>query len=363
MQQLKPTNAAELADAMAGGRAIRLLGNNTKSRWAGPGTDAAVEIRTTALNQVLAYEPRDLTVSVGAGMPWAEFTALLAANHQMVPLDPPYAASATVGGVIAANHSGPRRRLFGTARDLVIGMQYATVEGKLIQSGGMVVKNVAGLDMGKLMIGSWGTLAAIASVNFKLIPRDKYTRTFIQRYDTVQAAFAERSRILHGVLQPAAVDIVNLDGGAQWILAIGVGGSQALIDRYSTELASFEPLDLAAERTFWHKIESFPGQFLAQHPGGAILRAASTLRDQPASVAGHRGPSISRAANGVTYLYFEEAPSVPPVAAQLMEAGPDHRSAGQMWPAPGDDFAVMENIKRMLDPKQLLNKGRFYGRI
>ena len=88
----------------------------------------------------------------------------------MVPLDPPFAEAATVGGVVAANSSGPRRRLYGTARDLVIGMQFATLEGKLVQSGGMVVKNVAGLDMAKLMIGSFGTLAAIAVVNFKLLP-------------------------------------------------------------------------------------------------------------------------------------------------------------------------------------------------
>ena len=89
----------------------------------------------------------------------------------MVPLDPPFSAGATVGGVVASNSSGPRRRLYGTARDLVIGMQFATLEGKLVQSGGMVVKNVAGLDMAKLMIGSFGTLAAIAVVNFKLHAR------------------------------------------------------------------------------------------------------------------------------------------------------------------------------------------------
>ncbi len=119
---------------------------------------------------MLEYEPRDLTISVEAGLPWREFTSLLAANRQMVPLDPPFAADATVGGVVAANSSGPRRRLYGTARDLVIGMRFATLEGKLVQSGGMVVKNVAGLDMAKLMIGSFGTLAAIAVVNFKLLP-------------------------------------------------------------------------------------------------------------------------------------------------------------------------------------------------
>ena len=97
----------------------------------------------------------------------------------MVPLDPPFADQATVGGVVAANSSGPRRRLYGTARDMVIGMRFATLEGKLVQSGGMVVKNVAGLDMAKLMIGSFGTLAAIAVVNFKLVPMPEAERSFL----------------------------------------------------------------------------------------------------------------------------------------------------------------------------------------
>ena len=127
----------------------------------------------------------------------------------MVPLDPPFAREATVGGVVASNASGPRRRLYGTARDLVIGMQFATLEGKLVQSGGMVVKNVAGLDMAKLMIGSFGTLAAIAVVNFKLAPTPEVERSFLLPFDSLADAMAARNRILASALQPAAVDLLN----------------------------------------------------------------------------------------------------------------------------------------------------------
>ena len=98
--------------------------------------------------------------------------------------------------MVAANTSGPRRRLYGTARDVVIGMKFATLEGKLVQSGGMVVKNVAGLDMAKLMIGSFGTLAAIAVVNFKLAPIPLLTRTFVLSHRTLKEAMATRDRIL-----------------------------------------------------------------------------------------------------------------------------------------------------------------------
>ena len=87
--------------------------------------------------------------------------------------------------MIASNGSGPRRRLYGTARDLVIGMKFATLEGKLVQSGGMVVKNVAGLDMAKLMIGSFGTLAAIAVVNLKLAPAPEVERSFLLAFESL----------------------------------------------------------------------------------------------------------------------------------------------------------------------------------
>ena len=100
---------------------------------AGPVHPADATISTISrMNRVLQYEPADLTISVEAGMRWTDLTALLAGNHQMIPLDPPFAGSATVGGVVAANTSGPRRRLYGTARDVIIGMKFATLEGKLV---------------------------------------------------------------------------------------------------------------------------------------------------------------------------------------------------------------------------------------
>ena len=176
-----------------------------------------------------------------AGLPWCEFTRLLAENRQMIPLDPPFADGATVGGVMAANSSGPRRRLYGTARDLVIGMQFATLEGKLVQSGGMVVKNVAGLDMGKLMIGSFGTLAAIAVVNFKVLPMPEVERSFLLPFDSLAAAMAARNRILKGGLQPAAIDLLNPAaagdlGNRAWLLAVRAGGNAAAVERYEREI-------------------------------------------------------------------------------------------------------------------------------
>src|ERR1700722_7225875 len=234
-----PGSPEELAQclAQAGSRnqRITLLGHCTKGRMGGPIAPSDVTISTAGLKNVLEYEPRDLTVSVGAGITYCELTRVLAEHQQMIPLDPPFSERATMAGILAANTSGPRRRLYGSARDMVIGMTFATLEGKLIRTGGMVVKNVAGLDMGKLLIGSFGTLAALATLNFRLYPKPAATRTLVQNFDTIAGVMAARDEVLKSRLQPAAIDIVKSAGPFQ--LAIQAGGSLSLLDRYSRELS------------------------------------------------------------------------------------------------------------------------------
>src|SRR5258708_11731902 len=201
--------AAQFAEADLRGESISLGGNFTKTGMGGPTVVSDVTISTGKLNRVLQSEPRDLTVSVEAGITYRDLSRVLAEHRQMIPLDPHFSENATAGGILAANVSGPRRRLYGTARDMVIGMTFATLEGKLVETGGMVVKNVAGLDMGKLMIGSFGTLAAIAVVNFRVHPMPAGTRTFVRRFDAAADAAQARNAVLESVLQPMAVDLLK----------------------------------------------------------------------------------------------------------------------------------------------------------
>src|SRR5260221_10100098 len=177
--------AAQLAEANSGAQSVTLGGNFTKTLMGGPTVVSDVTISTAKLNRVLEYEPRDLTISVEAGITYRDLSRVLAEHRQMIPLDPHFSDAATVGGILAANVSGPRRRLYGTARDMVIGMTFATLEGRLIKTGGMGVENVAGLDMGKLMIGSFGRLAAPATANFRAHPVPPATRTFILEFENI----------------------------------------------------------------------------------------------------------------------------------------------------------------------------------
>ena len=381
---LAPSNPAELAealrDAAAAGRTIALAGNSTKRRMAGPLEPADVALTTMSLRDVLQYEPRDLTISVAAGLSWCEFTHLLAENRQMVPLDPPFADGATVGGVISANCSGPRRRLYGTARDMVIGMTFATLEGKLVKSGGMVVKNVAGLDMAKLMIGSFGTLAAIAVVNFKLQPMPEVERSFLLPFDSLAAAMAARNVILKGPLQPAAIDLFNPAaartlGGAAWLLALRAGGNEVAVQRYEREFAHFtDALAFEDERqqTLWRHVENFTPLFLAAHEDGAVVRASCTLKDAEAVMKSFPGPAVARAGSGVCYGYFERAQAAADWLSgahgsgskAVIEFAPEQSQRTlDLWPAPGGDFEIMQRVKHLFDPRNLLNRGRLYRLI
>jgi glycolate oxidase FAD binding subunit len=365
---LYPCTAEELAeqlhDASAKRQSISLRGAGSKSGMAGPVAPSDVAISTSRLNRILQYEPRDLTVSVEAGLSWREFSAALAKNGQMVPLDPFFAEEATVGGVVAANVSGPRRRLYGSGRDMVIGMTFATLEGKLIRTGGMVVKNVAGLDMGKLMIGSFGTLAAIAVVNFKVHPRPIATRTFVQEFLRATETIAARDRILKSVLQPAAIDIVKSAQG--YDLAIQAGGSPAVLDRYTRELSGFRALDDAQAQTFWNKIREFTPDFLRTHPEGAVTRVSCALSEVGAVLEALPPPAIARAGSGICYGYFPETRGlrIPAVGHGVVEfAPPAYRATAELWPSQGSDFAMMKRVKEMFDPLGLLNRGRLYGHI
>jgi glycolate dehydrogenase FAD-binding subunit len=344
---ISPRTPEELAEALRGlaaaRRTIHLGGGFTKDRLGGPVSVADETVSTACMRRLLQYEPKDLTVSVEAGMPWTELEGTLAANGQMLPLDPPTGPgweAATVGGVIGANLSGPRRRLHGTARDMVIGMTFATLEGKLVKSGGMVVKNVAGLDMAKLMIGSFGTLAAVAVVNFKLFPIPPASRTFVMDFTTAAEAFAERDRILITMLAPAAIDIVNWP--ADFRVLIRASGNAGVIGRFTGELNGYRWVEGPEEIALWREVREFTPRFLAANPDGGVAAMRSALSEMAGAASALRVPWIARAGSGIIYAHHASDAPVEQIR---------------------DETGIMKKVKHMFDPDALLNRGRLYGYI
>ena len=345
---------------------------------AGPILPSDVDVSTAALNKVLDYERNDLTISVGAGLPFTELQGLLRRNGQMIALDPPFAEEATVGGVLAANCSGPMRRGYGTARDLVIGMTFATLDGKLIKTGGMVVKNVAGLDMGKLLIGSFGTLAIITSVNLRVHSRPEATETFVFDAPKLQEILGKRKEVLQSPLKPMSVDMLSKSAGlGGWLLAVRAGGTRAVLNRYARELRQAAVLKDAEETAFWKQISEFTPNFLNGNPSGVVLRIGTSLEDIGVLLESLSSPCISRSASGVTYVYFNSWEMATPIWnlakernwSAVVEFAPDEfRSAHELWLPPrslpgANSFTMMERVKQMFDPDKLLNRSRLYGRI
>jgi len=378
---LEPCDARELAEALreaaARGRSISLGGNFSKQAMGGPTAPAEVIISTRRLRRVLSYDPRDLTVSVEAGLRFAELSRLLAGYGQMVPLDPCFGEHTTVGGALAANLSGPRRRLYGAPRDMLIGMKLATVEGKIIESGGMVVKNVAGLDVGRLLIGSFGTLAAIVSANFRSFPIPPAWRTYWRSFPELSAALEARDRILKSPLQPAALDLLNPAGAARlghqgYLLALEAGGSLTVLERYSRELPGWEVMPPEQAEQFWSRVREFAPEHLAAFPEGCVVRVSSTLAGLASVLAAAEGPALARAGSGTVWVCFPDCESAQKWTrfassrawqAVIEFAPPERKLQMDLWPAPGDDFGLMQKLKQMFDPHHLLNRGRLYGRI
>lgn len=375
MTEWLPSTAGDLAallhDAAGHETHVRVEGAGTKRQWGGPPTQGSL-LRTTALNRVLEYEPRDLTICLEAGVRLRDLAPLLAANGQMLPIDPPYSGEATIGGIVATGVSGPRRRLYGGIRDQVIGMVFATMGGELVTSGGKVVKNVAGLDMQKALIGSFGTLAVITQVNFKLAPLPPSTRTFVLPADSNSEIAALRSRILSGVLQPVALDALNaaassaLGFEANPCLVVRASGAERVLARYAQELPGAQPLEGDAEQALWRGIEAFPeGPRILAQASHAMPELAAILDSAPAE-------AIARAANGVALLALHsrgqakewlEATADRPWSRVILKAPVEDSIELEQWPEPGPDLELMRRLKETFDPANLLNKGRLYGRI
>ena len=374
-----------LQSAAAQHHSIELGGGNSKRLMAGPIAPAETRISTTAMKRILQYEPRDLTISVEAGLPYAELSRALAANGQMIPLAGPYSSEATIGGLVASNTSESRRRGYGTARDLVIGMEFATLEGKLVRSGGMVVKNVAGLDMGKLMIGSFGTLAAITTLNFKLLPIPTVSRTLLFAFEDLKAAAALYESVMKTGLNPLAADLLNpilsvQFGLKSFILALQFGGNQAVIERSVRESTALAPdpgtvrgLASDEEQRFWTGIAAITSRHLEKFRDGVVARVSTPISESFGALATVESAGHSMAASGVVRAWFGR----PDAASRWLQTCLKHgwkgviefagenvdRGSLALWPGPGGDFEIMKRVRTMFDPEGLLNRGRLFNLI
>ncbi|HEX2171477.1 MAG TPA: FAD-binding oxidoreductase, partial [Dehalococcoidia bacterium] len=195
----RPGSAAEVGEALAIAQghsaAVAPTGGATKLGLGNPPRRLDILLALDALIGIVDYSPADLTVTCRAGTVWRDLQAHLAAHGQFVPIDPPFADRATVGGVLATNSYGPSRIGYGTARDHLIGVAVANPDGAVTRAGGKVVKNVAGYDLNKLYIGSLGTVGVIVEATWKLLPVPVASATLLFSLDGPNAATDIATRV------------------------------------------------------------------------------------------------------------------------------------------------------------------------
>ena len=352
------------------GLALVVRGGGTRQGWGRPPRRCDAVLDTALLRGVVEHAPGDLVCTVRAGTTLAELGDVLAAAHghrQRLPLDPPQPAEQTLGGAVATAAAGPLRVRYGTARDLVIGARFVLADGTVGHSGGKVVKNVAGYDVTRLLVGSLGTLAVITEVTVRLHPVPPASRTLL-----VERASAARLAGLGDLLRTAPVVLGIADiCWPEAICRLRVEGAEEAVDDQAAclaELTGGRPLDDAEAAELdasvaarpWRGTGAIAGIAVPRTRVAGLLEAASAFATE----------IVVRAPLGVAEARLPERPEL---VTQLREAVERlgghlvlHRGgaalAGVAWPAAaGPEVALMRSLKRALDPEGVLAPGRALG--
>jgi glycolate oxidase FAD binding subunit len=368
---VRPATVADvvdvLRDAASSGRSVVPVGAGTKTSWAAPPTSCDVVLDTTGLDRVVEHVAGDLVVVAEAGVRLSDLQAHVGAAGQLLGLDPPE-PGATLGGVVSANASGPRRLRYGTVRDLLIGVTVVLADGTVASAGGKVVKNVAGYDLGKLYTGAHGSLGVVVSTTWRLHPVPPARAVVVLPLADAREAGALAVRLARSTLTPSAVELV-----AQ------AGGSGELVVVFESIRASVEAQSQAAVALLGAGTvsEEPPGAFGCR-PGGTddvLLRLAfvpSALSDVLSALPVGTQVAAS-AATGVAYAAVaasQAATALPALRAALaahdgtavvLHAPDDVRPALDHWGPIGDALPLMVRVKDRFDPGRRLSPGRFVG--
>jgi len=393
--RVTPSTREDLAEALhaadSRGQAVAPMGGGTQLDLGMPPTRLDLIIETTRLDKVVEYEPADLTVTVEAGLPFAELQKRLAEQGQFLALDPPATPGATLGGLMATNASGPLRFGYGTARDLVIGTRVANPDGTVTHAGGRVVKNVAGYDLNKLYIGSLGTLGIIVELSFKLAPIPPATNTIVGQFADVTAARAIINAIVQSPLSPMAIELVGPRAASAaalpeaMLVVFRVGGYPQAVERQVRDLSALVTQHggqrVDTSDTVW---DDLTGMRIAAQSRDVVVKAAVPLVESTRVVeilerrlAAFDPVVWAHAGNGVAYAACH-APSDSTVlrdlraevaalganASLVIQRCPTSlKRAVDVWGDPLSSVALMRALKAKLDPNNTLNPGRYVGGI
>ena len=360
---------------------VLVRGSGTKLGWGPSAKQIDIVISTAKLNAVVAHRHGDLTATIQAGAKLADVNRTLAQHRQWIPLDPPLADRATIGGIVATNDSGPRRHRYGAPRDLIIGIEFARADGQLAKGGGIVVKNVAGYDLPRLLTGSFGSLGVIVTATFKLYPLTAASRTLIVETSTAAELGALAVKLSGTHLTPTALEFathpLRLILRFESIEASVTQQSETATKLIAESGYTARTLSASEESEYWQTHAR-----LADDDRGALLKVSVLPTDLAETLslierlAGKRGyVANGRAGAGVFLLRITEdeqlqkrvieglrdALQIGRGSAVIVKCSPDLHTHADVWGPIGDGLALMKAIKQQFDPAGILSPGRGPG--
>ena len=351
----------QVRDARTSGTPLLIRGGASKAFYGNP-TPAGQVLDCSTHRGVIAYEPTELAITLRAGTPLAALQALLAEHGQQLPFEPPhFGGTATIGGAVAAGLSGPRRPYAGSCRDAVLGVRLLNGRGQALAFGGRVMKNVAGYDVSRLLVGSLGVLAVLLEVSIKVAPMPVACMTLVQESAPADALATMRRWARRGL----PIGATAWDSGR---LYVRVHGGDAVLVRTRAQLGGEPLVDADA---FWADLrEQRLAFFAGDEPLWRLSVAPATPLDQLATestedpwllewggalrwLRSHRPAAdlraLARGAGGHATLFRPGAEGLP--------------SDGVFAPLSPIQMRLHRNLKRGFDPDGLFNPGRLYPEL
>lgn len=374
--------AAVLHFASREGIAVECVGSGSRLNGGNHGHQPFIALSSARINTVAEYEPADLVISIGAGVTHPRLRAAVSPHNQFFALDPAVSPESTVGATIATGTAGPLRYAHGTPRDQVLGLEIVTGDGRILNFGGKVVKNVAGYDVVRLIVGSRGTLGLITRINLRLKPVPQVDRTLAIAGDTSGDVVDLVDAIRSTTLEPVALEVISpalagrVVGVTAWTLLVRFNGNDAGIasaDERTRALAGNATTMVQAESVWTQLAQAEMAALVTLRFANvqsrlretilAALRASAAVSNDSAEVAVHAGDGIARvfvsnpSAHAVALLTQERATITAEGGTLIVE-----RSAPDMtFDAFGkpEGMALMNGIKKVFDPAGILAPARF----
>jgi glycolate oxidase FAD binding subunit len=395
--------------------AIIPKGNGTKMEMGGIPKKIDIILSTGRLNRTTDRDCENLTLSAESGLTLGEVQQGLAkvGKGYFLPLDPPFTDKATLGGIVATNSSGPKRLLYGTARDMMIGAKAVFPNGDIVVSGGKTVKNVSGYDMCKLLIGSYGTLGILCEMTFKLLPLPEKEATLLLSFAKLEEADGFAREMRGSQLIPSSLEILNakavqnmkypvsMPPNGNYLVAVGLEGVAESIERQVSEMSemakkhgTLEAVTLDAEKhqAFWAALRDFSSRLTDEYSNVISMKSNFLISkcgevlgsyEKIAQGLGINCAFISHAGNGIIYSFILEGKNFRSKADSIVEliekltaeavknggglvvesSPPSIKKKVDVWGQSRSDYLVARRLKEQIDPAGVLNVGRFVGGI